>query len=169
MRRASLALLFLLLVVPPSSVLAQDDVVIYLVRHAERAEDGTDDPPISEEGEARAGLVADLLQDAGITQIHSTDYKRTRATAGPTATRTGLEVRSYDPRDLAAFARRLLATPGRHLVVGHSNTTPALVRALGGDPGDPIEEMEYDRLYIIVADPDGVSTILMRFGAPFTG
>ena len=169
MRRVLLALVLLVLAAPPSSVLAQDDVVVYLVRHAERAEDGTNDPPISEAGEARATLMAELLRDAGITHIHSTDYERTRATAEPTATRTGLEILSYDPRDLATFARRLLGTPGRHLVVGHSNTTPALVQALGGEPGDPIEEMEYDRLYVVVAGPDGVSTILLRFGVPFTG
>jgi broad specificity phosphatase PhoE len=169
MRRALTALFFLALAASPLTVAAQDDVVVYLVRHAERAEDGTDDPPISEDGEARARLVAELLRDAGITHIHSTDYKRTRSTAGPTARETGLDVRSYDPRDLPSFAAQVLATPGRHLVVGHSNTTPALVEALGGDPGEPIEEFEYDRIYLLVADRDGVITILLRFGARFEG
>ena len=36
----------------------------------------------------------------------------------------------------------------RHLVVGHSNTTPPLVELFGGDAGPPIDEAsEYDRLY----------------------
>lgn len=169
MRRVLVALLLLSLTAPATSAVAQDDVVVYLVRHAERAEDGTEDPPISEAGEARARLVARMLQDAGITHVYSTNYQRTRATASPTATQLGLEIEPYAPRDLAALARRLLGTPGRHLVVGHSNTTPALVRELGGDPGEPIQESEYDRLYIVVADGDGVSTVLLRFGVPFPG
>ncbi len=56
--------------------------------------------------------------------------------------------------------------PGRHLVVGHSNTTHDLVTALGGDPGPPIESLEYDRLYLVSMEEGGVRTILLRFGAP---
>ena len=63
----------------------------------------------------------------------------------------------------------LKAMGGRHLVLGHSNTTPGMVRALGGDPGSGIEEMEYDRLYIVTVTDDGVSTVLIRFGAPYEG
>jgi len=64
-------------------------VVVFLVRHAERTEDGTRDPPISEEGWARAKLLAETLRDAGITHIHATDFKRTRQTALPASARTG--------------------------------------------------------------------------------
>ena len=154
----------------PVAVEAQSDaVVVYLVRHSERAEDGTNDPPISVAGQARSELVADLLQDAGITHIHTTDFKRTRSTGAPTARRTGVEMELYNPRDLAGFAGELRATPGRHLVLGHSNTTPQLVEALGGDPGSPIEEMEYDRLYIVTVTDAGASTVLLRFGSPYEG
>ena len=157
-------------VVAPATLAAQSDAtVVYLVRHAERAEDGTNDPPISAAGEARAELVAEMLRDAGITHVHTTDYRRTRSTAAPTATSAGLEMRLYDPRDLSGFARELQQTPGRHLVLGHSNTTPALVEALGGDPGHPIEEMEYDRLYVVTLAGGGASTVLIRFGDRFTG
>lgn len=143
--------------------------VVYLVRHAERAEDGTNDPPISEAGQARAELVAEMLRDAGITHVHSTDLKRTRSTGMPLAEAAGLEIRSYSPRDLAAFAHTLWQTPGRHLVLGHSNTTPDLVDALGGDSYSPIEEMEYDRLYIVTLTSDGASTVLIRFGERYEG
>ncbi|MDX1646538.1 MAG: phosphoglycerate mutase family protein [Longimicrobiales bacterium] len=140
-------------------------VVVFLVRHAERAEDGTADPPISEPGEARARLLARMLRDVDLTHIHTTDYVRTRATGMPTARLQGLEMVLYDPDDLDAFARELRATAGRHLVLGHSNTTPELVEALGGDGHGAIEEMEYDRLYIVTLDPSGVSTVLLRFGS----
>lgn len=141
-----------------------EPTVVFLVRHAERAEDGTSDPPISEDGEARARLLAEMLRDVELTRIHTTDYRRTRATGRPTATAAGLDMEHYDADDLPGFAERLRSMPGRHLVVGHSNTTPQLVEALGGDPSDAIDELEYDRLYIVTLTSDGVSTVLLRFG-----
>ncbi len=142
--------------------------VVFVVRHGERAEDGTDDPPISEAGGERARHLAAMMRDADLTHLHTTDLQRTRATLAPTAEETGLEPRLYDPSDVEAFARRLRETPGRHLVVGHSNTNPELVEALGGDPMGPIEEMEYDRGYVVVVLPDGYTgSSTFRFGEPF--
>ena len=170
MRRRAFLWLVVALVSAPAAVAAQaEPVVVYLARHAERAEDGTNDPPISEAGWARSRLLAEMLRDAGLTHIHSTDYKRTRSTGEPTAGATGLAITSYDPSDLAAAAARLAATPGRHLVLGHSNTTPGFVEALGGDPGPPIEEFEYDRLYIVTLFGGSVSSVLVRFGEMFGG
>ena len=154
------------LLLPAGELHAQDaSSVVYIVRHAERAEDGTSDPPISEIGEARSQLIATLMADAGLTHLHTTDFQRTRSTIEPTAAATGLVPSVYDASDLEAFAARLRATPGRHLVVGHSNTNTELVRALSGDPGGPIEEMEYDRGYVVVVLPGGYSgSSIFRFG-----
>ena len=138
-------------------------VVIYLVRHAEKLDDSRD-PPLNEAGKHRADLLADILQDAGITAIWSTEYQRTLATARPLASRLGLEVRAYHAGELGAFAAILLRTPGRHLVVGHSNTTPDLIRALGGEPHGAFKDSEYDRLYTIVASGGQATTVLLRFG-----
>ena len=149
----------------PATIAAQSDAtVVYLVRHAERAEDGTNDPPISQSGQQRAELIATLLSDAGVTQLHTTDLKRTRSTGAPTSESTGLAMATYDPQDLTGFADQLRGMPGRHLVLGHSDTTPQLVEALGGDPSTPIEEMEYDRLYVLTLTSTGTSTVLLRFG-----
>jgi hypothetical protein len=75
-----------------------------------------------------------------------------------------LEVEIYNQNDLAPFAKQLLGKPGRHLVVGHSNTTPELVRLLGGDPGPEIRTMEYDRLYMLVHRRGvGMTTVVLRF------
>ena len=178
LRRAFLVLASLLLVAPVAVAAQAEPVVVYVVRHAERADDvpnpgfvmrDTNDPPLSESGWARARLIAEMLDDAGVTRVHSTDYVRTRTTGEPTAEAEGLEIESYDPGDLPGFAARLRTLPGRHLVVGHSNTTPQLVEALGGDPGTAIEPMEYDRFYIVTIVGSSVSTVLLRFGAPFEG
>jgi len=164
--RAPFALVALAILAWPAA--AQSDAhIVYLVRHAERAENGTGDPPISRAGEARAELLSEMLRDAGVTHVHSTDYTRTRSTGAPAANANRVETQLYDPRDLPGFAEQLRASPGRHLVVGHSNTTPELVAALGGEPGGPIDEMEYDRLYILTITDVGVSTVLLRFGERF--
>ncbi len=160
---------------PPSPVRAADPaasgepppLVVFLVRHAEKL-DASEDPPLTDAGAARAALLADLLRDARLQQVHSTDTRRTRDTAAPVAARVGVDVSLYDPRDLPGLVDALRARGGRHLVVGHSNTTPRVVELLGGDPGTPIEEGgEYDRLYVVTAGPDGrVTTLLLRYGAP---
>lgn len=145
--------------------------VIYLVRHAERATDHPSDPTLSPEGEARAMELARLLADAPLDRVFSTDFRRTRLTAAPVTDRHGLSVEVYDPRGegLQAFAGLLRTTPGHLLVVGHSNTTPELVQALGGDPVSPIGEMEYDRIYLVVVDRQGrVTSTLLRFGEGYT-
>ncbi len=145
-----------------------ETVVVYLVRHAEKADDGTDDPPLALAGQIRVQVLRQLLAESDMTHIHTTDWKRTRETARPIAMDLGLEPSFYDAGDLAAFAATLKATPGHHLVVGHSNTTPMLVETLGGDPSMPIDDLEYDRLYIVVIPPGlpPVTTIL-RFGEPY--
>lgn len=143
---------------------AAADLEVFLVRHAEKMPGP--DPALTPDGEARSDALADLLEDAGIEHIHSSDYQRTRQTAEPLAGRLGLPIRLYDPRDLPALAAQLREEGGRHLVVGHSNTTPPLADALGGEGGDPIvEATEYDRLYLVTISGEDIETVLLRYGA----
>jgi hypothetical protein len=83
------------------------------------------------------------------------------------ATAAGLTVREYDPADLRGFAARLLEEGGRHLVVGHSNTTPALVQLLGADPAGPIAEDDYGRFYLLTADDDGARVVVSGYPGGF--
>ncbi len=152
-----------------ASAPAQEAWTVWLVRHAEKVDDSRD-PELSPAGRDRALLLADRLADEGIGTVHTTDYLRTRHTARPLAERLGLEPVLYDPRALEAFAAELKEAGGVHLVVGHSNTTPALVEALGGDPVSPIDEAEYDRLYRVWLGEDGtVRSELERFGVSVQG
>lgn len=167
------ALLFFVLLIgcsnnpnPPNDLpTAQKPLKVFLVRHAEKV-DQSEDPDLSEQGYQRASTLAAMLQSTKITQIHSSDYIRTRRTAQPAADYFGLEVEIYDPNDLESLAGQLKEKGGVHLVVGHSNTTPDLTRLLGGDPGSPInDESEYDRLYLVTISAEGsVSSTLFRYG-----
>lgn len=164
----ALVVLISLLVLPRVAPGQSTATVVYLVRHAEKVDESAD-PPLSQAGRERAALLADMLRDAALTHVHSSDFERTRDTAAPISRRIGVDVDLYDPRDLEGMAERLRATPGRHLVTGHSNTTPQLVRLLGGEtpdiPDANIPDHEYDRLYILTLHPDGsASTVLIRYG-----
>lgn len=159
---------------PPELGAQPTGSVVYLVRHAETRPDeaSPSDPPLSDEGRARAAELVRVVPAALLTSVHSTAFRRTEGTAGAVAEAAGLTVRSYDPLDRDALNRlvsELRSTPGHHLVVGHSNTTPDLVRRLGGDPVAPIEETEYDRLYVVTNRGGEAGSALLRYGAPSEG
>lgn len=145
-----------------------DSLEVFLVRHGEKV-DQSRDPELSPAGYVRAATLAQTLHSAEIEYVHSTNFIRTRKTAEPLAAINELEINLYDPRNLKSFAEELRRTGGRHLVVGHSNTTPRLVEELGGEPGLDIDEYdEYDRLYLVSVGSDGeVSTVLLRYGLAY--
>ncbi len=146
----------------------QKPLVVFLVRHAEKVVE-KEDPDLSDDGKARSTELANVLSSADIEHVHSTDYKRTRNTAAPIADEKGLKLELYDPEKLEDVAKDLKAKGGRHLIVGHSNTTPELTKLLGGNPGTEInEKSEYDRLYVVTIGKDGtVNTALVRYGKAF--
>lgn len=142
--------------------------MIYVVRHGEKAPAGKD-PELSEQGKVRAQNVATMLHRAGIGSIFSSSTLRTRQTAQPLAQRSGLEVKTYDPGAPKALVEKVKALNGVVLVVGHSNTVPDLVRLFGGTPGADITDNEYDRLYQLIAGPNGAITTVLLTSLPATG
>jgi broad specificity phosphatase PhoE len=162
MREGLVAGAFLLLACMPALAEAQ---MIILVRHAERADGGataatgmtgSPDPSLSEAGRARAARLATMLADAGVTAIYTTEYQRTRQTAAPLAAALGIEARMVPAREQASLLETLKAhRQGAVLVVGHSNTVPAIIAALGG-PAVQVADDEYDNLFILA--PGGLLT-----------
>lgn len=143
---------------------ADNAQAVYLVRHAEK-EPGRD-PALTPDGRIRAEALAARLDGARIEVIYSTDLARTRQTAAPFALKAGLPIVYYDPAALGALAEQVKADGRNTLVVGHSNTTPDLAAAFGGEAGAPIvEATEYDRLYVLTIKAGAVSTDIQRFGA----
>ena len=70
--------------IPQGTFAAEAESVIFLARHAEKT-DESHDPQLSGTGRQRAAELAQLLRDAGIEHIHSTDFNRTKDTAAPLA------------------------------------------------------------------------------------
>jgi phosphohistidine phosphatase SixA len=144
---------------------ARAETLVVLVRHAEKVDESRD-AELSPDGRSRAQALAAMLKDAGIESVYSTDYVRTRETAKPLSDRLSKPIEIYDGDELEAFAGTLRARGSRALVVGHSDTTPELVKLLGGEPGSPIDSDEYDRLYVLTLFPDGkASTLVLRFSS----
>lgn len=127
-----------------------------VVRHAEKLDDGTRDPELSSDGEARAAVIAGRLRHMPLESAWASQYRRTLQTADPAARARGVPIVRYDageaPRALADRLRRAHAG-GTVLVVGHSNTVPELVAALCDCEVGPLEESHYDRWFELHPDP----------------
>lgn len=135
-----------------------DGYTLYLVRHAEKQSDGSKDPALTGMGRHRSELLSRWFLDKGIKDIWSSDYKRTRDTAGPLLSRLDLSVMLYDPRNLSELAEMLQARRSNAVVVGHSNTTPELARLICACVISDMDESEYDRL-IVITNTDGETSI----------
>jgi phosphohistidine phosphatase SixA len=91
-----------------------------------------------------------MLGDAGITRIVVSEFRRTAQTAAPLAKRLGLAAERVTAADTAGLAKRLAtARDDVVLIVGHSNTVPAIVAALGG-PAVTIAETDYGNLFVFI-------------------
>ncbi len=139
--------LFLLLFV--SASIASAEPVIVIVRHAEKAANGGNDPDLSSAGRARADALARILKDAGITAIFTSEFKRTQETAAPTATSTHVAPTVVTAKDTAGLVAKLHQLNGNALVVGHGNTIPNIIRALGIENSINIPGADYSELLIV--------------------
>ncbi len=125
---------------------------LYLIRHAEKQAGGSRDPALTEIGKNRSEQLTVWFQDKNITEIWSSDYKRTRDTAKPLATGLGLDLSIYDPRNLPDLVKKLLYNQRTALIAGHSNTTPELARLLCDCFIEDMDESEHDRMIVISID-----------------
>ncbi|MFZ2489289.1 MAG: phosphoglycerate mutase family protein [Anaerolineae bacterium] len=120
---------------------------VLLVRHADRQ--GQSDA-LSAAGLVRAEELGHLLESSGIRAIYTSDAARTQQTALPVAELLGLTPVEMDASDVAGLVRviRTRHAGQKVLVVGHSNTLPQIVAALGG-PAITISSNDYDNLYTL--------------------
>jgi len=91
-----------------------------------------------------------MLADAGVKDIFATEFQRTQDTAKPLAMKTGVAFEQVGSKDTALLISKIQSHPNDVvLVVGHSNTLPAILKALvGADVA--IADNEYDNLFVVV-------------------
>lgn len=150
---------FILILVFSVPLLAQGvnssspETILIFVRHAEKTDDGTNNPSLNQKGKERADQLATLLiKDYDIQAIYSTPYKRTLETSKPLANQLKLIIQEYG---LSKPARLIHSIIENHrgetvLVTGHSNTTPHLVNlALGQSKYPQLEEHDYGYIFVV--------------------
>lgn len=164
-----------LAVATPTYARAQSsNTVVILVRHAEKAAEPGTDPALSAAGEARARALADAFQSTKIAAVLTTPFKRTIATAAPLAKAEGVTpvvvpvnagVPAY-ARSVADMVRNDYA--GRAVViVGHSNTIPAVITALGGPTVNDLCENEYSTVYTLTLNGSATPKLeATHYGVP---
>ncbi len=146
--------------IQPAAARAQK--LVFIVRHAERADDparNQPDPLLSAAGEARAARLGVMLADAGVRAIYVTQYRRTQDTAKPLATKLNIKSELM-PSNIPALMAEMKTHHARDVVllVAHSTTMPAIIKGFGG-PSLSIDESEYDSLFVVVPSTGTVSKL----------
>ena len=98
--------------------------------------------------------MAEALKDAKITAIYTSEYKRTQETAAPLAHSLGVRPEVVSADDLGSLVSKIKAARGDVLVVGHSNTLPQIINALGVSVRVTVAESDYDNLFLVVRCPE---------------
>jgi broad specificity phosphatase PhoE len=141
---------------------------VVVIRHAEKeVSTGESNPPLSEAGKARAALLARMFGDGKapghLDTIYVSTALRTQLTAAPLAASLGIRPILVAPDDPRGLARRVLRENGggRVLIVGHSDTVPAIVSVLSGGINVPdMADDEYGTLYVVTVPRIGHANIL---------
>jgi phosphohistidine phosphatase SixA len=166
----------LLLLVPQEEF---KPITVYLIRHAERADEPRQDPPLNEKGALRSQELARVLGNANVKAIITSQFLRTKATAEPLAkklnvavTPISLSLNPANPRQIAEqstaeVTNKILENGGGSvLVIGHSNSIPDVIKMLGGDVTPVIDEKKFDDLFVVTVYAKGKAKVAhMKYGS----
>ncbi len=138
----------------------------FVVRHAERYPGF--EGHLTWYGRLRAGELMRRLKDSGVTRIYVTPFSRTLETADSLRLLQKIDTVRYLADSSGADLMRCLAAHkdfGRTvLIVGHSYALPAILRQLGVSDPPPVEDIVYDRLYLVINDHGHATLHPMRYG-----
>lgn len=168
--RLSLLVSFCSLLAP--HVLPAQPSTVILVRHAEKGTTPANDPDLTPVGMQRALDLAAVLSDARVGSVVTTHLQRTQLTAAPLVKAAGLTpivVRAGGGGSHAdSVAAQVRRRPAGEvvLVVGHSNTIPAIIVALGGPKLPDLCDAQHSMLFVLeLGGPGSPRLIKSRYGA----
>ena len=162
-----IAWIFIVSLLFPLFVSAQDTnpTTVIIVRHAEKQSD-TDNPDLSIDGQIRAQQLIHILGSSGIRGVYTSQYIRTQKTAAPLAALLKITPVEIDAAKTDELIKHIFANHKGEVVfvAGHSNTVPEIIAALGAKI-PPVEDWEYDNLYIVtVAAPGKAKVLRLKYG-----
>ena len=135
-------------------------MIVVLIRHGERDSSGAD--ALSAAGKRRAALLVTMLLDTSVSTVLTSEFIRTKQMAAPLAAQHGVSPAPIASDDAAAKAQILNGGPCT-VVVGHSDTVPALIELLGGPSGIVIKSNEFDRMFVLTIQATHTSLLPMRY------
>jgi phosphohistidine phosphatase SixA len=152
-------------------------MIVFVLRHADkRLEPNADD--LTEAGLKRAALLGRMLAESGVSVAFCSTVRRAKRTLEPLKTilGAGLEIRSVaiegpnQPQkhiDTIVEGVKQLAPDRVAVVVTHSNTAGRIIQGLGGEAFGDIEELVFDRLFVLSREPPAKPKLLrLRYGEP---
>jgi broad specificity phosphatase PhoE len=128
---------------------ASAEPFVVIVRHAEKAANDPKDPDLSPAGHVRAEALARILKDASISAIFTSEFKRTQETAAPTSVSSGVAPTIVGGKDIAGLVSKLHEASGNVLVVGHGDTIPDIIKALGVNAPIQIPDQDYTEIFVV--------------------
>lgn len=142
-----------------TTIFAQKSTYIF-IRHAEKdttAQGSTTmqaNPALSKVGQERANRLIKALKEYSIDEIYSTNFIRTQSTVKPIAKFSKKEIQLYDYKKLKEFSEKLLQETNKTiLVVGHNNTTPAMVNLLiKENKFKTLDETVFNQIFIVTIE-----------------
>jgi len=147
---------------PPSGDCA---LTVILARHAEPVSSADPDPPLSAAGKRRAQSLAATLRATGVAAIYTTEFRRAEQTAQPLADSLHVAVQRVGAERTTDLVEAILKRQsGVVVAIGHSDTVPRVVAALGG-PAIDIAPGEFDALFVVSIAGSDVSVVRLRYGA----
>ena len=155
---------FLSISLATSVVYGQEITTYYLIRHAEKdlSDKSNPNPHLTNIGRERAEEWKDYFKEVAFDLIYSTNYHRTMETATPIAKDHQLFIKEYNPNELYTGDFKKETQGKTVLVVGHSNTTPALANKIKGqNTFESIDEKIHGNLYLLQVFEDNVSCQLL--------
>lgn len=124
---------------------------IIVVRHAEKADDGTKNPPLSPEGIQRAERLSTMLSDLKVDKLYATPFLRTNQTLTPLSKKFNIPIDNYDASDITFAEQLLQKEKGKTIVIaGHSNSSPTLVnRLIKKELYQKLDESVFSKIWIL--------------------
>ena len=150
-------ILLLLVCLLSSTTFSQNSITkVIIIRHAEKADDGTKNPPLSPEGIQRAERLSILLSDLKIDKLYATPFLRTNQTLTPLSKKFNIPIDSYEASDVTFAEQLLKKEKGKTTVIaGHSNSSPTLVnRLIKKELYQKLAESVFSKIWILTFKGD---------------
>ena len=138
---------------------------LILVRHAEKdTSDHGENPPLTNEGLARAQRFLNLYKHKTIRGIYATKYDRNKNTVAPLAEHHSLPIKEYEWHDWQPAIDAMLKTGGTFILCGHGdNLIPIIEYVNGVSPIESLGHYDYQYIFDLNVNEDTTLVNLITF------